>query len=304
MVPYTSRQQHTTRCLPSRVPGQYRLGKGGAIHAVNGVELTVEHIQEGGMCLAGRILVIPGLPPEAPVHCSRMKGNEARNTGTPNTRGGGAIYLETDPGAPEPARARAHIYRTVFDGNKDPNGWAAAIGALANTRLTVGASVFVNNHGAPGSAVVDTVGPEALSFNYNTVLHNTTGSLILAAGLRPARQHPVAYVRKQRHDRRHRRCPMAIACCPAAAVMAASMSSRGWMPTSRRGGSPGVDACLNRFWVSLAVCRFTSRPSTTCIQPAQLRRGGRNAGIGANDLGAVEQVDIIYYGGFGTQPHN
>lgn len=285
------------------------LGKGGAIHAVNGVELTVEHVQEGGMCLAGRILFIPGLPPEAPVHCSRMKGNEARNTGTPNTRGGGAIYLETDPGAPEPARARAHIYRTVFDGNKDPNGWAAAIGAPANTRLTVGASVFVNNHGAPGSAVVDTVGPEALSFNYNTVLDNTTGSLIHGSAQ--------AYNLRGSILWRTSGSSATIGGTPTVShgdCLLSSRSSDGginvepWLDANftPRGGSPGVDACPNQFLGFIGGLPVYIPPiNDLYYNPRNYDVAGvANAGIGANDLGAVEQVDIIYYGGFGTQPHN
>ncbi len=284
------------------------LGKGGAIHAVNGVELTVEHIQEGGMCLAGRILFIPGLPPEAPVHCSRMKGNEARNTGMPNSRGGGAIYLGTDPGAPEPARARAHIHRTVFDDNKDPNGWAAALAAAANTRLSVVASVFENNHGNASSAVIDTTGPESLLFQYNTVLDNTTGFLL--------------YGNSQTYDLRgsilwRSSAGSTIAGNPTLShddCLLSSHSSDGginaepWLDANftPRGGSPGVDACPNQFLGFIGGLPVYITPiNDLYYNPRNYDVAGvTNTGIGANDLGAVEQVDIIYYGGFGTRPHN
>lgn len=300
----------------TRIPMSFRssqfldniaLGKGGAIHAVNGVELTVEHIQEGGMCLAGRILFIPGLPPEAPVHCSRMKGNEARNTGTPNTRGGGAIYLETDPGAPEPALA--HIYRTVFDGNKDPNGWAAAIAAAANTRLSVVASVFENNHGNANSAVIDTIGPNSLLFQYNTVLDNTTGYLLYGDNQ--------AYDLRGSILWRTSGSSATIGGTPTVShgdCLLSSRSSDGginvepWLDANftPRGGSPGVDACPNRFLGFVGgLPVYTTPINDLYYNPRNYDVAGvANAGIGANDLGAVEQVDIIYYGGFGTQPHN
>lgn len=284
-------------------------GKGGAIHIVNGIDLTVEHTQEGGMCRAGQVFFLPGFP-DTPVHCSRMIGNIAGNMTTGSTPGGGAIYVLTEVDAPAVAHAKANIYRTVFEDNKDLTGYAAAIASLANTQLTVSASVFRDNHALMSGSVIEGRGPYSVVFDYNTVLDNQTGFLIFG-------QNQTLYTRGSilwapgktivggsgsTHD--HGSCLITSSALTGAVINVNPRLDDRFRP---RGSSPAIDECA-----SLVVPGLPPH-GPTIIPPIpdlyyKIRdydvAGVANNGNAKNDLGAVEQVDIIYYGGFGTKPHN
>lgn len=302
-----STTRRTSHFKSAQFIGNTARGKGGAIQIVNGIDLLVEHTEPGGMCTGGTGGIFP-IPPETPVHCSRMVGNVAENTFSgAGTLGGGAISMITEPDAPPAAVAEAQILRTVFDDNHDVAGWAGAIASNANTRLTVSASVFTNHSTAAGGSVLETRGPHTVLFLYNTVLGevrpifagqqtvSTRGSILWTLGT-PG----VVGGSGVTHD--FGSCLLSSSAL-AGAVTADPQLDAGFHP---RGRSPAIDVCPNLL--------VPGQPPGNLIQVPPLpdlyfRDRDRDvAGVanspGFNDLGAVEQVDIIYYGGFGTKPNN
>lgn len=284
----------------TRIPLQFRSsswvnnvarGKGGAIRAIDGVDLEISHQQTGGFCLVAFL----------PLQCSRMVGNRADNEGTPGTPGGGALHLTSTFGLPPEATARALIQRTIFDGNDDPTGQAAAVHAGARTRLEIEASVFQDNAATTGSGVIDGVGPETLFLRYNTFLDNQTNRLV--------------YSRDQIlniHGSVLWAPPMTLVALIGTASIFHNdclLASQPLIPSQHvivaaprldtrqrpRGSSPAIDGCDNLGYAPVRDLYYAERGYDVV---------GVNNVWGNNDLGAVEQRDILMYGGFGAKPTN
>lgn len=286
----------------ARVPLEFRSsqwidnvarGKGGAIRALDGVDLLLTHQQPGGFCIAIFL----------PIHCSRLIGNIAGNEGTPSSPGGGALHLTSGAELPAGANARARILRTIIDGNADLNsGRAGAIHAGARTSLEVEASVFTDNASGTGGGVIDAVGPETLLLRYNTLLDNDTARLVYAEnqivdlqGSALWRPGTTLLALLGTSVVRHNDCLLASSpIVPATHVVVEPplLDSR----HRPRGRSPAIDGCDNLDHAPVHDLYYNARGIDVAGVP--------NTWNGTNDLGAVEQHDVLYYGGFGHKRTN
>lgn len=264
--------------------------RGGALYSRNGVEWTFDH-QGTGDCP-----IIGGRRP-----CSYFSDNEAQTAD--GGVGGGVAYLAADSGS---LAGIAHFNRTLFEGNSDAAGLAAVAEAVGGSRLNFRRSVFRNNT-ADGPGVQRTLFGSAgsdIDFFYNTVLNNAVDGIFYMNGgtLRPQGSIWWAPGLSVWFPTGSATMSFASTCLvthttsglstpPGAVWVADPRLGSGFAP---RGSSSALDHCSS------------SAPPGNDLYgraPGVDVPGVANR-IGSNDLGAVEQHDIIFANSYGNRPGN
>lgn len=229
--------------------------------------------------------------------CSLISGNRAENSNTVSTRpvAGGVFY--SDPPAGQDA-THASFERTQFSGNQSLNAPASVFAVSGKVNLTVHRSIFRGNKGPSGSSLLKSAGTERVNFSYNTVVDNevtrlfsmTDGVLNVQGSIFWDPGTPIWY--------HNSTASMVFNDClvshtgsdiPGGAAIANPRLGADHTPSP---WSPAVDACDE--WGTAAGRDFYGR------QAYDVRGIGNIWGV--NDLGAVEQVDAIFLGGFGNRP--
>ncbi len=262
-------------------------GKGGAFYSSNAVDWVLDHSSPGVPCTSAT-----GLP------CSVVMGNAAFNTGSAGTPGGGVGYVTNDAGS---SRGIFRFARTLFDDNHDYNGGKAAVAvAYGSSEMQFERCIFRGNQASPtgGGAMLRNAPGIGIRFIYNTVLANdvdvlfhmdggllrTQGSIIWSPGVDVWT--PLAGATME-----HNACMIVHQAGLGATVLAPRLG-----PTFRpKGGSPAIDHCDNDVVVAGTDLHRAA--------PGHDVPGVGNI-WGANDLGAIENRDILFFSGFGHRPQN
>jgi hypothetical protein len=264
-------------------------GKGGAFFSRNRVEWRISHSTHGKSCVRFG----------ARVPCSIVAGNRADNDNEPGTPGGGVVYALNDPGA---LGSWFLFDRTQFRANSDPNGQVAVAVALNQGVLSFRRSVFVDNQAGSGSAFGVLLANAAnvdTNFAYNTVLANdvdtlffinggeflTQGSIFWAPGT-PI-WNPIAGATML-----HRACLIAHSAddLPGGVTVVDPDLDARYAP---RGGSPAIDHCDEKGGVAPGIDLYGDDPGYDVAGVAEI--------FDTHDLGAVENRDILFFGGFGER---
>lgn len=273
--------------------GNSAKSRGGALYSVNGVEWLIDHDSIGDCDSIGE-----------PAPCSFFAANSAQTVeaGTLGPVGGGVLYLTDDGGQ----AGTAQFFRTLFLGNHDLNGLAAVAVAESEGALRFQRSVFVDNGaGGPGSQrTLFRTAESAFEFYYNSVLDNDVDSSFFVNGGSLFPQGSVfwnlgstiwLFVTGT--------MSMTTDCLVAhsTAGLPSSIASGAWTQPPRldgryapRGGSSALDHCSDTVVPGPDLYGRTPMLDIASVP----NRHGRN------DLGAVEQDDLIHYGGFGNRPQN
>lgn len=264
--------------------------RGGAFYSLNGVDWTVDHDSVGDCPTFG------GRQP-----CSFFSDNQAETT--EGGVGAGVVYLTAETGS---QGGVINIYRTLFEGNTDVAGVAAIAEALNGSWLNIRRSVFRNNS-ANGPATQRTLFGSTDSdmyFHYNSVLANDVAGIFYMNGgtLRPQGSilwDPGATIWFQTGGAS---MSMVTTCLVSHSTTGLSFPPGSvWVEDplldgryAPAGGSSALDHCSNS---------LDAGPDLYGHSPAVDVASVPNR-IGSNDLGAVEQTDIIHYSGFGNRPTN
>lgn len=270
----------------SVVAGNYARGKGGAFYSRYAVDWIVAH-DSTGPCA---VLLIGAVP------CSFVYANAAGNETTLDTPGGGVFFLASDSGIP---RSIARVRRTLFQNNADLDGRAAIVEAQGANEYFIERSIFKGNSATGGGgnfAALFRSGTANSRLLYSTVLDNdvdrlfvfggttltVTGSIFWAPGTTIWAQAPTAMV--------HDNCLISHSAgnVPAGVIVADPLLDARGRP---RNGSQAWD------WCPGAVADDADGHGPHDIP------GVANAS-GFNDLGAYEQVDVIFTHGLGQYPSN
>lgn len=261
------------------------IGKGGAFHSTNAVDWVLDHTSPGRPCVhAGERLP-----------CSVVRNNAAFNTGTVGSPGGGVGYIGNDAGS---QRGIFRFSRTLFTENHDYNGGKAAV-AVANgtSEMIFERCIFVGNEADTDDdgAMLRNAPGIGLRFVYNTVLANivdtlfymdggllrTQGSILWSPGAEVWT--PVAGATMETNA-----CAIAHAAAPGALVLDPRLDDA-FVP---RGNSPAIDYCDDDT-VTAGLDAHRAAPGYDA--------NGIAAAWGNNDLGAIENRDILLYDGFGNR---
>lgn len=273
--------------------GNLALGRGGAVMLRNAVDLRLVKFGAGICQFFG------------PTPCVWGISNTAENNSFSTSLGGGGFaFLEHDTGAPRPA---LRVAGALLSSNTDPNGTAAVVDARDNSSVRILRSVFSGNSAGGSVTFRALIESRANSlFAYNTVLSNSvtrllwqgagsqvdaTGSILYAPSVTP-------FVGDGGSTLVHNNCLIShtsVGLPPGVTVMPPQLG----VDYAPKGGSPAIDACSNGVgdihWPSGLDAYGASAPVNVPSIP--------NIG-GIWDLGAVEQRDIVFYGGFGTRHAN
>lgn len=277
------------------ISGNDARARGGAVYLRNAVDLRLVKFGAGSCELFGQ-----------PWPCVDLFNNESGNESFSNTFGaGGFAFLEQATGAPRPA---LRVAGAMFDNNADPNGTAAVVDARGESSVRILRSVFRGNS-AGGSASFRTLVEARTSFlfAYNTVLDNPVTHLLIVNGAANSVRttgsilhSPGAGLISGGGTMVHDECLLAhtdAGVPPGVKVVSSPRLGPGFVP---RPQSAAIDTCdfgvADNFW------------------PADLDGYGQPAPVdvasianqpwGPWDLGAIEQRDLMFYGGFGTRPNH
>ncbi len=283
--------------------------RGGAVYLKNAVDATISG--NSGPCGFG--LFQRAL-------CSEFAGNVAEGTdGAGFQDRGGAIFLlnERVDGASRPI---VRVYRNLFNGNSDPDGGAAVAasggaGAGVGSRMIFNRNIFINNAASTGnSALISNLNGVDLNFRYNTVLDSNTstrmfymdgGELDVTGSIlwgTPDRTTPFHFVWFPENDATmvHAGCLVIRASDEGTAgVPNPELLQPGYPPNldaryAPRGGSNAIDHCDD----------LGGAPPADAYGNGIYDTPGIAQRYGNNDLGAVEQTDIIFANMFGSRPEN
>ncbi|MCK9488874.1 MAG: hypothetical protein M0Q42_05665 [Xanthomonadales bacterium] len=280
--------------LSTHITSNTAHSRGGGIYTINGADLNLSHRQAGGWCLA---VILP-------VRCSRIAGNRVSTQGVANTPRGAALYMESEGGLPSSATGTARIERTVIETNNDQGG-SALIYVGSRERLTIEASVLRNNTASGSNSVlVHGAGPNhALQVHYSTVLANTVSRLFHASAQQIDVQGSIlwapgktlAYLNAGATFN-HNGCLLSHTLSQVGDTAHVQTSDPLLDSQFRsRGRSPGIDVCDNFSFEPIADIN---------MNPRGYRVNGITEIWGLHDLGAFEQRDILFYGGFGSRAQN
>lgn len=285
--------------------GNSARSRGGAIYLLNAADATVSG--SGGPCGLG----ILGRP-----LCSGFFGNTADGTdgGGVGARGG-AFYLR-NLRADTFSRPIVRVYGNMFSGNDDPTGLTAvAVAVGPGSNMLFNRNIFVGNHGsASDSVLIESQNGENVNFRYNTVLESNTttrmfamsggeldvtGSILWGTFDRTTPFHFVWFPFSGA-TMQHAGC-LVIRSSDAgtSGVPNPELLWAGYAPDldaryAPRGGSPAIDHCDN----------LGGAPPADAYGNGVYDTPGIAQRYGNNDLGAVEQTDIIFAHTFGQRPTN
>ncbi len=241
---------------------------------------------------------------DSPFPCVDLFSNRAFNQGGSASFGaGGFAHLSHEDDAPRPA---LRIAGAMFESNNDVNGTAAVIEAQGNSSVRILRSVFVNNSAGGEAAFRALIESRSDTlFGFNTVLANNVTRMFFQGGAATEidatgsiLHSPGATVIFPSGSLVHNNCLLShtTATMPPGVLVAEPNLGPGFVPRPR---SAAVDYCANgvgdNFWDA-------NRDAYRTVAPINVP-GVVNLN-GAFDLGAVEQADVVFYGGFGVRPNN
>ncbi len=160
---------------------------GGGMYLRNAVYGVVGAHVVNTSCTSTYLTVFPGFPPifywvPFTTPCSLMQENYIdAPSGSAVEPGGGAIYLDNSrtDGASRPS---LRVYRTYFRGNRDPDGLAAVAAARNDSVMRFRRSIFTHNDAkhddlnTDKSVMVYSDTGKNLMFHFNTVLDSNTST--------------------------------------------------------------------------------------------------------------------------------
>lgn len=264
--------------------------QGGALYSRGGVNWTVWSTAHG-----------PCFFVLFPAPCSYISNNHADNAHSAGggALGGGAIWISSVIGEPN---GYALFKRTLFTGNSVTNPPATVAGVVGGASVAFKRDIFVNNQGPAGSVLVESVGGSDIAFTYDTVLGNDVTRLFSMTGGTLNTQGSILWDPGKPIWYHGSGATMAFNGClishtasdiPAGAMVLDPQLGADYTPPPR---SPAIDACDNLGFAPLVDFYLRAPVDTKGVTD-------RYVG-GINDLGAVEQTDVIFYGGFGNRPEN
>lgn len=284
-------------------------GQGGALYLKNHVATLID--SAGGHCEAGSVTLHPG-------PCSYFGGNMARGSdGHADIPRGGAIYV-TDSSPTGTSRASINVYRTWFDGNKDPNGLAAVAASSGTSDFLFYRNIFTHNGakntGGAASVLIHSNTTRDLTFYSNTVLDSNTstrmfymygGTIDVSNSIlwgTVDRTHPFHFVwfDEGGADMVNNACLLVrdsdggTAGIPYLANVWAGHAPDLDNAFAPRGSSAAIDQCQHDFF---------DNPVDAYGQ-AVYDVPGVTQRYGNYDVGAVEQADVIFANSFGVRPGN
>ena len=284
----------TASFLSTHITSNTAHSRGGGIYTINGADLLMSHQQAGGWCLA---VILP-------VRCSRLSGNTVSTQGVANSPRGAALYMESEPGLASSATGIARIERTLVESNNDQGG-SAIFYVGSRERLSIEASVLRNNTATGNNSVlVHGAGPDhPLQVHYNTILDNTVSRMFHASNQQISVQGSILWAPGTTLAYLNAGATIAHNAC----LLTHSLGQLGVVGNVQttdpvldsqfrtRGRSPGIDVCDDMGFQPIADINMNPRSYSV---------NGISEIWGPQDLGAFEQRDILFYGGFGTRPQN
>ncbi len=262
------------------------IGKGGAFHSRNAVDWILDHNAPANQrcSFSGR-----SLP------CSVVRQNGAFNVGTTGSPGGGVGYIFNDTGSP---RGIFRFSRTLFEANADYNGEVAVAMAFGTSEMQFERCIFVGNEADVGTTTTMLANAPGINlrFVYNTVLDNEVdtlfymnggvfraqGSILWSPGTQVWTQTAGATID-------HNACLISHEPVPGSNVVYDPKIGGDFVPA---GSSPAIDYCDDDVVVA-QVDALRGAPGHDA--------GGVFAVWGNNDLGAVENRDVLFFNGFGSR---
>jgi|GEM_PF-6737450 len=255
-------------------------GRGGAFYSWNAVDWNFD--STGQRC------------PFGPRYsaCSAVLYNIAYNSTTPGTPGAGAGYIGNDAGA---QRGIFRFARTLFEQNRDDNGQVAVAMAFGSSELMFERCIFLDNAAsAAGTTTMLANAPGIyLRFVYNTVLPNDVGTLVFMNGGLLRNQGSImwspgseVWTPTSGATMDNNACLITHQAAPGATVIDPRLAA----DFTPHAFSPAIDACDNAD-VTAGIDAYLQAPGYDA--------GGVDEVWGYNDLGAVENRDILFADGFG-----
>lgn len=264
--------------------------RGGALYSRNGVEWTFDHESTGDCPIIG-----------SRQPCSYFSANQAQTA--EGGVGGGVAYLSTDSGS---LAGIANFNRTLFEDNADIAGPGAVAEAVGGSRLNFRRSVFRDNTAGGASPQRTLFGSSGsdMDFFYNTVLDNDVAGIFFMNGgtLRPQGSIWWAPGLTLWFAAGGASMSFTSTCLVTHTTTGLSTPPGGvWVADPRlgagfapRGSSPALDHCSS----SVAPGNDLYGRAPGVDVPGVANR------IGSNDLGAVEQHDVIFANSYGNRPGN
>lgn len=258
------------------------IGKGGAFYSLNAVDWVLDNTSPGKPCsYAGELLA-----------CSVVRNNASFNSGTAGSPGGGVGYISNDSGS---SRGIFRFARTLFDDNHDYNGQVAVVMAFGTSEMQFERCIFTNNGaGAVSNSTLLANAPGInLRFVYNTVLANAVDTLVFMNGGVLRNQGSIMWAPDSDvwtptagATMENNSCLIAHQNVPGGVIADPHLDATFTPP----GRSPALDYCDNA-GVTAGVDVYRQAPGYDT--------GGVSSVWGTNDLGAVENRDILFVGSFG-----
>ena len=257
-------------------------GKGGAFYSSNAVDWVLDTAAPGERC------------PVGPRYgtCSAVVNNTAYNDSTPGSPGAGVGYIYNDSGS---QRGIFRFSRTLFEENLDFNGQIAVAMAFGTSEMIFERCILVGNEaGAASNATLLANAPNInMRFVYNTVLGNAVDTLVYMNGGVLRNQGSIMWAPGTSVW-----TPTAGATMENNSCLIAHQSVTGSVEVDPRldadftppGRSPALDFCDDA-GVTASLDIYRQAPGYDV--------GGVSEIWGANDLGAVENRDILFFGSFG-----
>lgn len=232
--------------------------------------------------------------------CSLIHANQTLSQGS-NSFGAAAIFIAG--GATDAHRGIARIRRTAIIGNNALNGGAVAVGMADDTATEKGEffierSILADNTAAlAGGALLSSTG--AMRCNYCTVTDNTVSNLFVVGGMSVNLQGSILWN------------PGATPVFSPATVASNGCliaHSKSGLPTDTVVVDPKLDADYRPAMPSapLDFCdnfQYTAITDAYNKAPVDITELSNQPFNGYNDLGAIEQVDVIFFSGFGSRPY-
>jgi len=258
-------------------------GKGGAFYSSNAVDWVLDTTAPGQRC------------PFGPRYssCSAVLYNTAYNDTTPGSPGGGVGYIYNDSGS---SRGIFRFARTLFEKNRDDNGQIAVAMAFGSSEMQFERCIFLDNKAGAlsnGTLLANAPGIN-LRFIYNTALANDVDTLVYMNGGMLRTQGSImwapgsdVWTATAGATMESNACLIAHQAIPGATVADPRLGFDFTPP----GSSPAIDFCDNAD-VTAGLDVYRQAPGHDA--------GGVVAVWGNNDLGAVENRDILFFDGFGN----
>ena len=229
--------------------------------------------------------------------CSYFSNNSADNAHSAGAGalGGGVINIHAEVGKPA---GHALFKRTLFSYNTVTNPPATVAGAWGNATLSFRRDIFIGNSGPAGSVLVESVGGTDMLFSYNTVLANSVTRLFSMTDGQINAQGSILWDPGKPIWYHNSAASMVFNDClishtatdiPGGAILLDPKLGADYTPGPE---SPAADVCDN--------FGLTPLPDIYSRSPVDI--SGLDNMYGPNDLGAVEQTDVIFYSGFGYRP--